>query len=107
MTFLRVYGLPISHYFFFSNDSREGRIELQQITSISRDVIDENNERPRVERYPEIQRFAYALDRPAAVSLARIRPRSLSGDLGSVANKSPGVLEETPLEVGSGPTAFG
>ena len=102
---------------FFSDDSREG-IELQRITSTSRDLINENNEQPRDERFPEIQRFAYPLDRPAADGLARFRPRSLSEDLGSVSDISliisPGVPEEpcpfsdeTPLEEGSGPTAFG
>ena len=101
----------------FSDDSRKG-IELQQITSISRDLKNHNNERPRDERYPEIQRFACPLDRPVADGLARVRPRSLSGDLGSVSDISliisPGVPEEpctfsdeTPLEEGSSPTAFG
>ena len=99
--------MPFFFHLLFSDDTREGRTALQQILSMSRDLIDENNERPHDERYPEIQHFANPFDRPAALTLARIRPRSLSGDLSSVSNMSPGVLEETPLEVGSGPTAFG
>ena len=91
-----LFFLLICAIYFFSDDSRKG-IELQQITSMSRDLIDENNERPR---------------------RARVRPRSLSGDLDSAADISliisPDVPEEPctfsverPLEEGSGPMAFG